>query len=485
MDRGTERDLLIAENIVQPLLIMASNCSSIETALEKLIEIARTVEGRSDLASLNIISQLLRLCLSVLYPVGHQVLSLSLKLLRNLCAGEIRNQNAFLEKNGAEVVSTIINSVGPTYDNNVGIVRLALQLLANFVLAGGEHQRAVWCQFFPHGFLNIARVRSRETCDPLCMVIYTCCAGDDALLTALCDEQQGLHVVIEIVRTASMADLAESWFKLLLSRICLEESYIASVFFNLDPGYAADMIPGSEHFVSEQAYILSTLSEILNERIEDLAVTPDFALHILGILKSAAARVDFSTRGKTSLPTGTTLINILGYSLTILRDICACDRRTGLKDDDAVAVLVSSGLIELLLSFLSGLEPPATIQKATKRQVGGTTGQIDCCPYKGYRRDIVAVLGNCAYGRKQVQDEIRKKNGIVLLLQQCVTDEDNPFLREWGIWAARNLLEGNKENQEVVAGLELQRSLDVPELARLGLRVEVDPITHRAKLVNG
>lgn len=480
MDKGTE-----PENIVQPLL-MASNCSSIEMSLEKLIDISKTVEGRLDLASLNIISQVLRLCLSVLYPVGHQILSLSLKLLRNLCAGEIRNQNSFLEKNGAEVVSTIINSVGPTSDNNVGIVRLALQLLANFVLAGGEHRRSVWCQFFPHGFLNIAGVRSRETCDPLCMVIYTCCAGDDALLTALCDEHQGLNVVIEIVRTASMADLAESWFKLLLSRICLEESYIASVFFKLDPANAADAIPASGHFVSEQAFVLSTLSEILNERRDDLAVTPDFALHILGILKRAAAGVDFSTRGKSGLPTGSTLVDILGYSLTILRDICACDHRTGLKDDDAVAVLVSSRLIELLLSFLSSLEPPAIIQKATKHhQVGSTTGRIACCPYKGYRRDIVAVLGNCAYGRKQVQDEIRKKNDIVLLLQQGVTDEDNPFLREWGIWAARNLLEGNEENQRVVADLELQRSLDVPELARLGLRVEVDPLTHRAKLVNG
>lgn len=273
-------------------------------------------------------------------------------------------------------------------------------------------------------------------------------------------------------------DSVEKWFKLLISRICIEASYTASVFFKLDPDCGVE----SGNFVAEQAYILSILSEILNERIEGIIVNPDFALCILGILRSAGGVVDFSTRGKTGLPTGDAVIDVLGYSLTILRDICACDHLNQ-GSDDAVGMLVSSGLIELLLAFLSNLEPPAIVQKAMDQ--GETTySRTACCPYQGFRRDIVAVIGNCTYGRKQVQDEMREKNGIVLLLQQCVSDEENPFLREWGIWAARNLLEGNTENQRVVADLELQRSVDVPELARLGLRVDVDPKTHRAKLVN-
>lgn len=195
-------ELSIVENLIQPLLI-ASKSSTTETALEQLIEIAKAAEGRLDLASQNIVSKLLQLCSSIPYPVGCHLLLPSLKLLRNLCAGEIRNQNAFLEQNGPEVVSTIIRSVGFASDYDGEIVRMGMQLLANFVLAGGEHQRAVWRQFFPHGFLNIARVRSREICDPLCMVIYTCCEDDDGLLADLCNEQ-GLPVVIEIIQTASI-----------------------------------------------------------------------------------------------------------------------------------------------------------------------------------------------------------------------------------------------------------------------------------------
>lgn len=48
----------------------------------------------------------------------------------------------------------------------------------------------------------------------------------------------------------------------------------------------------------------------------------------------------------------------------------------------------------------------------------------------------------------------------------------------------RNLLEGNPENQEVVAELEIKGSVDVPQLREIGLRVEIDPKTARPKLVN-
>ncbi|MED6224544.1 hypothetical protein PIB30_085179 [Stylosanthes scabra] len=151
-----------------------------------------------------------------------------------------------------------------------------------------------------------------------------------------------------------------------------------------------------------------------------------------------------------------------------------------------VDVILSYGLIELLLSLLGNLEPPSIIRKINKQfeNRGGVSSYSKPCPYKGFRRDIVAVIGNCVYRRKHVQNEIRQRNAILLLLQQCVIDEDNPFLREWGINCARNMLEGNEENEKVVEQLEFQGTVDVPELAALGFQVEVDLRTRRAKLVN-
>ncbi|KAJ6903542.1 ataxin-10 [Populus alba x Populus x berolinensis] len=67
---------------------------------------------------------------------------------------------------------------------------------------------------------------------------------------------------------------------------------------------------------------------------------------------------------------------------------------------------------------------------------------------------------------------------MLLMLQQCVTDEDSPFLRK----SEEPILEGNSENQQAVAELELQGSVDMPELAGLGFRVEMDQNTRRAEL---
>ncbi|KAH1121381.1 hypothetical protein J1N35_004541, partial [Gossypium stocksii] len=166
--------------------------------------------------------------------------------------------------------------------------------------------------------------------------------------------------------------------------------------------------------------------------------------------------VDFGARAKSGLPTGSTSVDVMGYSLVILRDICAQDGLGDLKKDsvDVCYLRLSNDLTNVILSLLHDLEPPAIIRKTLKDTENQelNLGSTKLCPYKGFRRDLVARIGNCAYRRKNVQDEIRQKS--------------------------------NAENQQIVADLQLQGSVDMPELARLGLRVEVDQNTHRAKLVN-
>lgn len=280
--------------------------------------------------------------------------------------------------------------------------------------------------------------------------------------------------------------------KLLLSRICLEEPYFPLLFSKLCPvdnSKDGEKVESEDvSFSSEQAFLLTIISEILNERIGDITVPNDFASCVFRIFQSSLSIIDFTPICKCSLPTGTTAVDVLGYSLAILRDICAQDGRHKDISEDAVDVLLSLGLLDLLLGLLRNVEPPAMIKKALQQAENedrtSRPTSLKRCPYKGFRRDIVAVIANWSYRRKHVQDDIRKKNGVFVLLQQCVADENNPFLREWGIWAMRNLLEGNLENQKLVAELEVQGSVDVPEIAELGLQIEVDPKTRRAKLVN-
>ncbi|KAG6410263.1 hypothetical protein SASPL_128316 [Salvia splendens] len=459
------------ENVFEQLLA-ASGSSTVKESLDCLIETAKTSDGRLDLACKSIVVPVLRLCQS---PPSAEELFLSIKLLRNLCAGEIKNQDLFIHQNGVAIILALIKSMGfvsSSSDNRT--LHMVLQLLGNVSLAGEQHRDVIWREMFPLGFLDIASVQSKETCDTLSMVIYTCVECSSKSSVELLGDA-GLDIVVEIIRTATI------------------DSFFSPLFSKLSP-VAEDensdtSVAGINSFGAEQALLLGILAEILNEQLGDIVVSNEFSLFLFKILRNVVGVVDFSTRGKSRLPTGSSDVDVMGYSLSLLRDISACQgQNVKNQGEDAVDMLVSAGLVKFLIRLLRDLEPPAILRKVAvdNNKVEDSTSKSSKyqSPYIGFRKDLVAIIGNCSYRRKHVQDEIREQDGILLLLQQNVTDEDSPFLREWGIWSMRNVFEGNEENQKLVAQLELQRSVDTPEITEMGLRVEIDPKTQRPKLVN-
>lgn len=190
----------IAEDTLK-LLFDVSNSSNLENSLEILIQNSKSDSGRSDLASKSVLSAVLNIVQSH-HNHNLNLLSLCFKLLRNLCAGELANQDSFLELNGVVIVSSILRSEAGSSDPDHMLVRWGLQVLANVSLAGEKHQRAIWEELFPLGFVSFARLGTKGICDPLCMIIYTCCDGNHEWFSELSSDS-GLPVVAEIVRTAS------------------------------------------------------------------------------------------------------------------------------------------------------------------------------------------------------------------------------------------------------------------------------------------
>lgn len=211
-------------------------------------------------------------------------------------------------------------------------------------------------------------------------------------------------------------------------------------------------------------------------------MTDGFALAVLEVAREGyTAAAGCGSGCGSALPTRLPATDVLGYSLTILRDVCAWEDPELGTEAHLVDSLLSSGLLEFTLTALGELGPPSVVRKSGP---SATAGPAKACPYEGFRRDIVSVIANCLHRRKRAQDEVRERSGIFLLMQQCVVDDGNPFLREWGLLAIRNLLEGNAENQREVSELQLQGPVDTPEITGLGLKVEVDEKSGRAKLVN-
>lgn len=182
------------------LLFDVSNSNTLENSLDILIQTAKSESGRSHLASKRILPVVLSILHSQTPFLDHHILSLCFKLLRNLCAGELVNQNLFLEFDGVVIVVSRILRLEGVSDHM--LVRWGLQVLANVCLAGKKLQRAVWEELFPLGFVSLARLGIKDVSDPLCMVIYTCCDGNPEWFGELCSDS-GWPVVVESVKTAS------------------------------------------------------------------------------------------------------------------------------------------------------------------------------------------------------------------------------------------------------------------------------------------
>lgn len=105
-------------------------------------------------------------------------------------------------------------------------------------------------------------------------------------------------------------------------------------------------------------------------------------------------------------------------------------------------------------------------------------------PYPGYRADLLAVLGNLAHGHRASQDAIAERGGLELILSQSHFSPTEPVVREWALWAVRNLCTGNAEVQERVRGLRLQTAVQDQALQQRNQQVELDQLTGKLKLVD-
>ncbi|KAF8631860.1 hypothetical protein AX15_002130 [Amanita polypyramis BW_CC] len=70
------------------------------------------------------------------------------------------------------------------------------------------------------------------------------------------------------------------------------------------------------------------------------------------------------------------------------------------------------------------------------------------------KRDLVRLLGILCHKERNVQDRIRNCGGIPVVMNLCVIDERNPYLREHAILVLHNLLDDNLENQRVVDSIK-------------------------------
>ncbi|KAH9995595.1 spinocerebellar ataxia type 10 protein domain-containing protein [Russula vinacea] len=115
-----------------------------------------------------------------------------------------------------------------------------------------------------------------------------------------------------------------------------------------------------------------------------------------------------------------------------------------------------SGFIEDLLETLRLLHdflPRINFGKVKLSPKGrqGVPGHApDAADFPYLKRDLVRLLGILCHNCRAIQDRVRLCGGIPVVLNLCAIDDRNPYLREYALFALRNLLHNNSENQAVV-----------------------------------
>ncbi|CAG8738829.1 1283_t:CDS:2, partial [Acaulospora morrowiae] len=113
------------------------------------------------------------------------------------------------------------------------------------------------------------------------------------------------------------------------------------------------------------------------------------------------------------------------------------------------------------------------VTKAISTSVLASKSQNGVAGFSYIKRDIVKVIGNMSFENKTVQDEVRKLGGIPLILNQCNIDDNNPFIREQAIFALRNLLIDNPDNQKLINELKPIETVQNDILREIHVKTEL------------
>ncbi|KAK7896336.1 hypothetical protein WMY93_021661 [Mugilogobius chulae] len=103
---------------------------------------------------------------------------------------------------------------------------------------------------------------------------------------------------------------------------------------------------------------------------------------------------------------------------------------------------------------------------------GGEGASSHHSPVISFKAHLIRLIGNLCHNNANNQNKVRELDGIPLILDNCNIDSNNPFINQWAIFAIRNLLENNMENQKLVASMEQHGATDYSALRELGLEVE-------------
>ncbi|KAJ7357673.1 Ataxin-10 [Desmophyllum pertusum] len=408
-----------------------------------------------------------------------KALTEAFRFLRNCCAETPKNQNSIVSSGVLEhVMDTTVILLKPKFqESDKGAdavndaVRSSLQLLGNTVVKNDITQQFVWKKCFPQFFLNVFSSTNDSVQDCLCMIIYNCLNEHSRL--RLVSDHSGCKMISHIVHLCADKSLLEWGYFILDYLICnglFPEMYQGIEFDPLARIILLDLF---------QVKITDALDEPSNKSREEQGKEDCYATSLGCIAEQFENHtVDITQRLQQLSQSSddffqvliiTRLLNVLSISTGLQSNLTGLQERISLLDT-CVGLLKETAKPEVRETFSNVSTLPQ----------GVDSGRLS--PSHGFQRDLVRVIGNMCYRHTANQNKVRELEGIPLLLDHCNVDDHNPYICQWAIFAIRNILENNKENQSIVSSMDPRGLADTSRLRQFGVEaVELD--SGRIKLV--
>lgn len=431
-------------------------------------------------------------------PTRTVVISTS-RFTRNLVAGVAKNQeNAFENEPELRQILYAYSSWAASQDpGSLPVVRMVVQTLSNMVTTNESLMSCLWQTHMDLPEEQAVFVRVLSLPDPrailsLLVLLVNCVYDSSSRQALLVKTRIGVRICITLLdRMTDLHDAEES------SDAGKAFDYGYHLFSHLfGGGFAPDLFGNlkvdGEVIVPHQtillklldSYLQSSPSETLFSGMTPMLITCFFKLSqyavgaVSDVVDSDPADVTHENGIQTApnpmlpkacealvLVTQCIASIMLASEATHLQGEVWPLFRESVSSHGRVIAEHTVELLQLLDIFLPKVNFGRPIPRPGQGEHQYSVAVADPTGFLYLKRDLVRLIGILCHEDKATQDRIRQCDGIPVIMNMCVIDERNPYLREHAILALRNLLEGNRDNQVVVHSIQPSKtSLDELEL---------------------
>lgn len=375
---------------------------------------------------------------------------------RNACVQSTGNQ-CLLRDLGFIDVSLKLLKYLQTKESQDGVLeslRCGIQFFGNIAVGNQKCKDDIWRLCIPDHLLQLLSGEDEKTVTYTAMVMHTCL--DEAKVETMAQAQNiSLALkVMELCRTQPDID----WTVLIATQHFLKSAVLVESLYTR-----------MNHH--DRVTLLELLLAQMREEDADCGVPPAVASFLASSFQNGCSAV-------LSLATGSVSCNeVVQEALTVISLLDVLCEMTSdhrefmfLQDHPDLLVNTTDLLAQVHVIGKSSKNIFSASQNFTS--FSGEAGSSPHSPVISFKAHLIRLIGNLCHNNTCNQNKFRELEGIPLILDNCTIDSNNPFIKQWAIFAIRNLLENNYENQELVASLEKRGSADYSALRELGFQVE-------------